>query len=317
MQTTHRSGASGPAGREAIRELSVGALSLAEEQYATVVSDVSMDRAAMVLESSKLDPDSLLMQMQLRMRDAGVERAESGIELNQSRAEHQKLMQEVALKKAEEAGGFLGLSGPLGDVLKAVVVIATTVAAAVCTGGVGAGLAIAGAALILCAKPVTHVAVELGVVSEEDASKFQLGVELVGAALTLGSGIVGGGAAAGSSAANVVSSAANGAAAGAQVVNVGAQTAEAIKTVAETVKTVTQVLQAANGAAASVVQRIQTGYLLDGEEAGEEVEYANVLTDNQVALIKEIFAQSSRSHEQLERIRKERAEAQMATLREW
>lgn len=269
-------------------------------------SDVSIAAAAVALQRGSLDTDSLLLLMQTQMRDAGVERSEEGIETNRTRAEHQKAMQEIALQKAEEAGGFLGISGFLGDLLKAVVVIATTAVAAVCTGGVGAGLAVAGAVLILCAEPITDAAVAIGIVSKEDAQYFQLGVELVGAALTLGSGFAGGGAAAGSTVATVAST-------GSQT----AQTLETVRTVAEVIEKTTTILQAINSGGAAVLANIQTQHLLDGEEAGEEVTHANELTDGQVEVIKETMAQSARSQEQLERIRKEREEAQMAALRDW
>lgn len=298
-----------------------------DDSEATAVRDACISSAARSLQQSALDSDSLLLLMQTKMRDAGLDRAEEGIETNRTRAEHQKAVQEIALKKAEEAGGFLGISGFLGDLLKAVVVIATTVAATVCTGGVGGALAVAGAVLILCAKPITDVAVEVGLVSKEDAAVFQLGVELVGAALTLGSGLAGGGAAAGSTAANAASSGANAAATGASAgaaagaaasgANTAATTVETIETIAKTIENVTQLLQAVNSGGAAVAVKIQEGHLLDGDAAGENVEHAHELTDGQIEVVKQIMAQSARNQEQLERIREERAEAQMAALRDW
>ncbi len=141
--------------------------------------------------------DSLSMLMAIRqssareMNQISAEGVRSQSNIRKSAEEARKAAIKAAMEAAQKASAF----GDIMSVLKAVVIVAS-VAATVATGGLAGGLAAAGAALILGAEYITKAAVEMGLISKEDAATFQLALEIAGtilvgaAGLTAGAGIV-------------------------------------------------------------------------------------------------------------------------------
>ena len=154
-----------------------------------------------LLEAMAADPAALLMGLQCRLRDQQSEllRTQASDAASQREALHDEKMKamEKACNAESKAASLLGWMPPaLRQVLKVVVVIAAAAATAL-TGGAAAGLALAGAALILGAEPLSQLAVKLGWLEEKDARWLKLGLEVVGSLLMAGAGIaaVGGNAA--------------------------------------------------------------------------------------------------------------------------
>lgn len=168
------------------------------------------------------DPMLILRRLQMELRDRNTEIREGDVITSKQEAETAQLRRQEAIEKAQEAAdsalGFLDLPDWLETTVK-LAVVGATVAATVGTGGLAAGLAIAGGALLLAGEVVDDVAVELGM-SEQDAQWLALGCQITGSLLLAGSGFAAGAASA----------------------------AEGAVTVSEAASTVEQITQAVQGA---------------------------------------------------------------------
>ena len=177
---------------------------------------------------------------------------------------------ERARRAAGRANRMLGNAPKWVKKLIMSVVIAASAAATAATGGVAAGLAIAGAVLLIGAEGIAKAAVALGV-SPEHARFIQLGCQIAGAALMAGAGFAGG------------ATAATGAV---ETARTTAQTAQAIvSTTIETTNAAIAVDQGIRTTGQAVATHRATQATTDAHAAGLEVDRAQQAT---VALLEDM-----------------------------
>lgn len=142
-------------------------------------------------------PEALIAMVTRQLRESQSRVQANGVEASYSHAEtaerERERLMEAARRAAEEASGFLGLSGIFGDIAKIAGVVAA-VAATVATGGAAA--VVAGALLIACADPLCNALADAGVISPEAARALSTALKVTGA-IMLGGPALGSVAAAG------------------------------------------------------------------------------------------------------------------------
>lgn len=167
-------------------------------------------------------------------------------------AREQTEANERAQRASRRAGRFLGNAPKWLKKLIEVVVVAAAATATAMSGGAAAGLAIAGAVLILSAEGIGKAAEKLGM-SPENARWLSLGCQIAGAALMAGGGLAATGATAGTA----------------------AQTAQSVaETVSRVVSGANQLEEAVRGAGHAVASRTATLATADARAAGVESEEA-------------------------------------------
>ncbi|MFW6049872.1 MAG: hypothetical protein ACODAU_01790 [Myxococcota bacterium] len=234
------------------------------------------DAAAVADLLGRFGPELLVAALQMETRDAqagvhgkSVEAAEARGELAEK--ERQEAI-EAARKAAKKASGIFGLKGPIAKLVKAVVTVAATAASAL-SGGTLAGLAIAGAALMLAAGPVCKGLVKSGILNEKQAKWVSLGIQLAGMLLSGGAGL-------------------------AQLGN--PQTiASLAKTVAQVVQGAGQVAQGALQVRDGVFQRRHAGAMADAEAAKLDSDASGEAMNEAIAQLEDLFETFQRVQQRL------------------
>jgi hypothetical protein len=186
-----------------------------------------------------------------------------------SAAREQREATDRAERASRRAGRFLGNAPKWVKKLIEAVVVAAAATATAMSGGVAAGLAIAGAVLILSAEGIGKAAEKLGM-SPENARWLTLGCQIAGAALMAGGGLAASGATAGTA----------------------AQTAQSVsETVSRVASSAQQIEQAVRGTGNAVATRTATLATADARAAGLESQEAQ---DALRALLDQMQASAAR-----------------------
>jgi hypothetical protein len=241
--------------------------------------------------SSFGDPVALMMQAQLTLREHTKTVKEAGLATKETQSEVAEQAKKRALEEAvkvQEKSGFL--RGKIGKLIKGIAVAAAA-AASVVTGGASMALAVAGIALMVGGEHIAKGLAKAGIISESGAKWLSLGLQLVGAALTMGAGAAGG-------AANAASSA-----------------AKTAKSVANVVDNVAKVSQGLNEAAIAGLDYKHDELSLDAQQHQLQMTRASDGMEENVEALEELFAQFRRVVTYLQKASQAQQEAKRQALR--
>jgi hypothetical protein len=262
---------------------------------------LSLDAA---ISAAALDPEALLAALEVGRRDE--QSVSEGGRIRDAAADEKRASRarQHAMAAARKTSGFLGLGKVLGKLLKVVAAIAAT-AATVVTGGAGAPLAIAGMALMLGAKDIAKALAAAGLISKDDVAKMTLALQVLGTALSLGTGLAAG-------AASTAAGGVQGTAAGVKASTVAAQK---LAKVAETVGEITEAVGALNQGAMAALRHVKSGHERTGARAGFRAQGARDRIDAGAEALRELMEAFVRVQSLLAGMREATAEARLASVR--
>lgn len=249
-----------------------------------------------------LSGDPLIMSAALasalRMENHETQETTVGIETaaDERAVEEQNEARRRARSASRRAGRFLGRAPKWLKKLITSVIVAASAAATALTGGAAAGLAIAGAILILGADLIKKVAIELGM-SERNASFLALGCQIAGAALMLGAGAAGAASSTASTASEAVRT-----------------TQTVLRTITKSINAGVQLEEGVRNVGVTVANRQVADANIDGAHAGIESDRAQDALASVIDAMRETASRYQRVLAILEETMDARHQAQSALI---